>query len=329
MPRNVVFAIDLEPDEYKSGPTDSWRGTHITLAQLSSWRRRLEEQSQAPVDFNWFFRFDPQIERNWGRRDWVFQACPDLLRAVERHADLTGIHVHTWRWDEGRTSWFSDFADAGWRAHCFETSAEAFRSIFGLPPIASRFGDRSIWHEDIAILKQQGVRYDLTVVPGAPGHPLSIDPLASSPLPDYRRAPRVPYQPSTEDYLQPRPYRPISGPEDDFWMVPITVTSGLHWLPLRCPPFLVRCALPMNLVLRPRQVWVQLASEMDRDAAEPVVMKLRSGDLARPRYLANFNLIMERVCGHAGIRNCRFAAVDRAIGEFVKAQAAAAVGRKP
>ena len=103
MPRNVVFAIDLEPDEYKSGPTDSWRGTHITLAQLSSWRRRLEEQSQAPVDFNWFFRFDPQIERNWGRRDWVFQACPDLLRAVERHADLTGIHVHTWRWDEGRT----------------------------------------------------------------------------------------------------------------------------------------------------------------------------------------------------------------------------------
>jgi hypothetical protein len=320
MSRNLIFAIDLEPDEFKSGPTDSWRGTHITLPQLSLWRRRLETQSQAPVQFNWFFRFDPQIERNWGRRDWVFQACPDLHRDVERHGDLSGIHVHTWRWDEGRNSWFSDFADAGWRAHCVETSAEAFRSIFGLPPVASRLGSRSIWQEDITVLRQQGVRYDLTVEPGAPGHRLSSDPLASRALPDYRHAPRIPYRPSAEDFLQPLPYRATPGSEDDFWMVPMTVTRGRHWLPLRCPPFLVRCALPMNVVLRPRQVWAQLESEMHRDVAEPVVMVLRSGDLARPHYLANFSFIMERLCGHSGIRNCHFARVDRAIGDFVKAQ---------
>jgi hypothetical protein len=319
--RCLVFAIDVEPDGQEFGPEDPWHGTHIALEQLSFWRDRFKHACQSPVHFNWFFRFDPQIEHTWRRRDWVMEACPDLLPTVQREGDLTGIHVHVAKWDSARGGWVNDFGDAGWRAHCLATSADTHRAIFGAPPMASRFGHRAIWNEDVAVLKQHGIRFDLTVEPGAPSHPLSRDPHASALLPDYRRAPRVPYQPSQEDYLRPQS---DPDPAQDFWMIPISVTRRPHWHLLKRPPFLVRQCLPMNLVLRPRQVWAQLASELERDSAEPLVMVLRSGDLAHSRFLANFRWVMERLSRHLGLSQWRVAGVDQAVEEFVKTDAAAA-----
>jgi hypothetical protein len=318
--RRFVLAIDIEPDEQKSGPGDSWKGTNLSLDELSSWRVQLEEVCQFPVRFNWFIRFDPQIERNWGRLDWATTACPDLIPTIQRHGDLAGIHVHLWKWHDRHAVWYNDFADAGWRAHCLGVSVEAYQSIFGARPVASRFGHRSIWNEDIPVLKRHGIQYDLTMEPRASGHALSGDPLATSSLPDYGRAPCIPYQPSVQDYLSPKPSGQRTDPGGDFWMVPITVTRRLHWLPLRRPPFLVRSALPMNLVLRPRRVWAQLRQELEKGGAEPLVLVLRSGDLAQPRWLSNFRFITKRLSANPAMRDCRFVPVDCAVREFAKTQ---------
>ena len=249
------------------------------------------------------------------------EACPDLLPTVRREGDVTGIHVHVAKWDSERGGWVNDFGDVQWRADCLETSAETHRAIFGAPPMACRFGHRAIWNEDIAVLKQHGIRFDVTVEPGVPGYPLSRDAHASASLPDYRRAPRVPYQPLPMDYLRPRSDLD-SAP--DFWMIPVSVTRRPHFHLLKRRPFLVRQCLPMNLVLRPRQVWAQLASELERDSAEPLVMVLRSGDLADARFLANFRGVTERLCRHPRLSKWRVAGVDQAVEEFAKTHAAAA-----
>ena len=325
MLRAIVFAVDLEPDEQVCGPHDPWTGTQRAREELRPLRLRLEQATGAPVQFNWFVRLDPQIEKTWGRPDWVAMACPDLLREIRASGDFTGMHVHTWKWHPRRETWFNDFADAAWRAHCLKTSAEAYHAMFGKAPVASRFGHRALGPEDVAVLKRLGVRYDLTLEPGAPSHRLSSDPLAISPLPDHLRAPRAPYQPSPHDYLTPAKEEQKSG----FWMVPISVTPRPHWCPMRRWPFGVSKHLPMNLVLYPRRIWENLAAELAGEPGEPsarapLVMVLRSGDLARPRFRANFRWVMDRLCVHPGLRRCRFVGVDRAIEQFPQTHAHAA-----
>jgi hypothetical protein len=123
--------------------------------------------------------------------------------------------------------------------------------------------------------------------------------------------------------------RAISGPEDDFWMVPMTVTSGLHWLPLRCPPFLVRCALPLNLVLRPRQVWEQLASEMDQDAARNPWWCCGPETWRGPATWPTSTLSWNVYAATPALATAVSRAWTGPFGEFVKAQAAAVGGREP
>jgi hypothetical protein len=52
------------------------------------------------------------------------------------------------------------------------------------------------------------------------------------------------------------------------------------------------------------------------DCAEPLVILLRSGDLAQPHFLANFRYVTERMARHAGIGRCRFLAVDAAMERY-------------
>jgi hypothetical protein len=316
--RNIVFAIDVEPDERKVGRDDSWEGSAITLQELSTLRGQLQEATGAPVRLNWFPRFDPQIERTWGRRDWVTQACPSLVSTALAHGDFTGVHIHLWKWNDAHGDWFSDFADLSWRAECLQSSIDGYQAVFGTRPCATRFGDRCLQQDDVALLRQLKIRYDLSLEPGAPAHQLSVDRLASSQLPDYRRAPRRPYQPSPSDYLSPQRVQSHREGEGKLWMVPISVTRRSHWIPLRQPPYFVRTTLPFNLVLRPRRVWAELAAEMERQTAEPIVFVLRSGDLATPGFLANFRFVTQRMARQPDIGGCRFVGVDQAVEEFAR-----------
>jgi hypothetical protein len=130
------------------------------------------------------------------------------------------------------------------------------------------------------------------------------------------RAPRHPYRPSSTDYLVPRQPTSAAEPENELWLVPVTVTRRSHWVPLKRPPFLMKTSLPFNLVVRPRRVWKQLSAEMEVESPVPMVSIVRSGDLANPAQLANFRFIIERLIHHSHIGACRFVGVDCAVDSF-------------
>ena len=317
--RRIVFAIDVEPDARKPVKDDPWTGLEVTMRELSKLRLQIETLSQSPVRFNFFFRFDPQIEQVGGRRDWLLQACPKFIPWVQEHGDFTGIHPHLWRWSEPRKDWFSDFADPAWRAHCLGMSMEGYRSIFGVRPIASRVGDGWLSDEFVSLLRKEGIRYDLTMEPGVPSHPVFKDPYASGWIPDYRRAPRIPYHPSETDFLAPQPQR-AGEAESPLWVVPITTTTPPAWMRIPQFPFFQKASVTLNLVVYPRRVWTHLSVEIDRVCAEPLVFVLRAGDLGNPVFLRNFSFTAERLAAHPGLKRCRFMPVHEAVDSFANAQ---------
>jgi hypothetical protein len=319
MQRSILFAIDVEPDGRAEVRNDEWSGTAVTLRELAELRSHLEDMSRAPVRFNWFIRFDPQIEQTWGRGDWVQKACPRLIQWVQEKLDFTGIHPHFWRWNTHRRRWFNDFADSSWTAQCLRTSIAGYHSVFGARPLACRFGDHWMGNEQLKLLQSEGIRYDLSVEPGVVGQPPLGDPHATAWLPDYRKAPRAPYRPSATDFLTPETQPDARGSNPALWVVPVTTTQPPRWIPVRRFPFVVKASRPLNLVLHPRTTWQQLAAEIDRPCHEPLVFVLRSGDLAKRSFFANFKFVTERLGSYRGLRNCRFTDVEEAVTSFLQA----------
>ena len=319
MERCILFAIDVEPDGRAEVRDDSWSGTAVTLRELIALRSNLEQMCGSPVRFNWFFRCDPQIAHTWGRSDWMLEACPRLIQWVLENRDFTGIHPHFWRREDHHRRWFNDFADSKWTAQCLRTAIAGYHSVFGVRPIACRFGDHWMGNAEIKLLQTEGIRYDLTVEPGVASEPPPGDLHATAWLPDYRRAPRVPYRPSAADFLTPETGAGTDESNPPLWIVPVTTTQPPRWIPVRRFPFLVKASRPLNLVLQPRTTWQQLASEIDSHCHEPLVFVLRSGDLAEPGFFANFKYVIERLASYRGLRNCRFTGVEEAVTSFLQA----------
>lgn len=301
MSRSLVFLIDVEPDGRGEVREDRWAGLLIALREISHLREVWSGLTKAQVHFNWFLRCDPQIERTWGRADWIQEVSPDFPSIVRRHGDLTGIHPHFWRWHEGRRVWFNDFADPAWIENCVQTSVEGHRAIFG-NPVASRCGDRWLDETTMRILHAAGIRYDLTIEPGTPSRPMGDDPLATADLPDFRNAPRSPHRAAL--------------PGGDFWLLPVTTSFQDYWIPQRSFPFLKRSAHVFNLVLHPRRLWRHMAAELDRTTPDPLVFVVRAGDLGQRRFFAAFRYCVERMTRHPMLPNCRFLRVDEAIERF-------------
>ena len=321
MRQTILFVIDVEPDGRADVRNDSWSGCTVTLRELSALRCRLEDMCGSPVRFNWFFRCDPQIQETWGRSDWVRVACPRLLEWVIENQDFTGIHLHFWRRERYSGRWFNDFLDSNWRAQCLTTAIAGYQSIFGVRPIACRMGDRWMANELIKLLQAEGIRYDLTVEPGLPSEPPPGDRHATAWSPDYRRAPRVPYHPSTNDFLLPDTGRGQRCESNSLWIIPMTTTQPFRWIRVRRFPFLTKASRPLNLVLHPRATWDYLASEIDAHRHEPLNVVLRSGDLANRRFFANFSYVTKFLATYPGLRNCRFTGVEEAVTSFVQVSA--------
>jgi hypothetical protein len=313
MPRNIVFAIDVEPDPIRCGPEESWEGTAITLRELSALRNRVQQRTGMPFRLNWFARFDRKMERAWGP-DWVPQAW--LLNTAHSNGDFIGVQVHLWKWQEG-SGWFNDSANPEWRTECLNSAIEGYRGLLGESPTASRFGDRTLLQRDIQPLRAAGIHYDLTLEPAHPGAKKSSEAAIAD---EYREVSRKPYRPSPIDFLQPQ-YPSSALPADqDLWLVPLTLTKRPQWLRVKGAPFVVRTRLALNMVLRPRGVWTQISSEINRDTAEPIVIVLRSGELADPFLLGNLRLFLENLAQSPRLPSVRFVGADEAVASFAKSQ---------
>jgi hypothetical protein len=313
MLRNIVFAIDVEPDPIQHGPGESWEGTAITLRELSALRNRVQQRTGMPFRLNWFARFDRKMERAWGP-DWVPQAW--LLNTAHSNGDFIGIQIHLWKWQEGR-GWYNDSSNSEWRTECLNSAIEGYRGLLGETPTASRFGDRALLQRDIQALRDAGIHYDLTLEPTHPAARNASNAVISD---EHRELPRKPYRPSPVDFLQPQYPQSVVPPDQDLWLLPLTLTKRPQWVRVKGAPFIVRTRLALNMVLSPRGVWAQLSSEINRDAAEPIVIALRSGDLADPFLLSNLRLLLENLAQAPRLPSVRFAAPDQAVESFAQSQ---------
>ena len=320
--RSVVLLIDVEPDARKtSSGTDGWESSEAALEHLDRLRGDLETATGDRVQLNWFIRCDPQIERTWGRADYVAEACPRIIRTIEQHDDYAGIHVHLWRWDSRNERWYNDLTDRAWTAECLDVSIEAFGKIFGYAPEACRFGDQFLNRAAVELMRSAGIRFDLTVEPGLPGGPIHDDPHAIGSLPDFRAAPREPWSPSTHDYLVPVPY----ASESDLWMLPLTTTRPALRIARRAPFIMVASRSP-NLSLSPAYVWPHIRRELDRPGLAPLVIVFRSGDLSKTNFLRNFRRTTSLLVRHPALAYCNFTNPAEAVsrwrsGRQVSAQA--------
>jgi hypothetical protein len=312
--RPIIFAIDVEPDDRQTAIGKSgWESSEEAVEKLESLRDELETATGRPVRYNWFVRLDAQIEQTFGRADYVAEACPGVIRAVIERGDAAGIHVHLWRWSAKHSTWFNDFADRDWVAECLEMSMTTFDGVFGYRPTMARFGDRWLSQQAVDAMSDAGIRYDLTVEPGLPGGGIHDDPYATDSLPDYRRAPRDPYQPRPGDYLEPS----TRLKDGRLWIIPVTTTRPA-WRLVRRSPYIMKASRSPNLALNTGYVWPHLEKQLARPSDAPLLFVFRSGDLANPRFKRNFDSTTRLLARHPALRYCTFTDPQAAIEHWMR-----------
>jgi len=301
--RSVLFVIDVEPDARKTRDgAGGWEGSDAAVDHLERLRSQLENATGVPVQLNWFLRADPQIEHTWGRADWVAEACPRIIRAIVDRGDYSGIHPHLWRWHAQRREWFTELHNPAWTRECLQIAIAAYARIFGRPPEATRFGDRWLDQHSVDLLREFGIRFDLTIEPGIPDTPIHDDRHATGWLPDFRGAPRDPYVPSRDNFLVPAS---ISSDSASLWMLPLT-TTPLAWRLIRRPPYLMKASRPPNLALSSDYVWPHIRNQLEQGSEAPLSIVLRSGDLTDRDFLKNFLRTTGELVTHPMLARCEF-----------------------
>jgi hypothetical protein len=223
----IVLRVDAEPDSFFTDPKrpEPWQGYEEALRFFAALRPRLEAASRRPCHLTWLFRSDPQIAETYGSAAWAFETYRPSVCRLEQEGDEIGLHVHAFRWMEPEGTWCIDHGNQPWVDRCVAMGLTAFFETRHRDCRAFAFGDRWLSNETVLYLDERGVRYDLTLEPGAPSIP-TYHPRRpyTGRLPDCRGVPRYPYRPSKQDYRVPSPDR-----RQGIWMMPL---STLYY-PLR------------------------------------------------------------------------------------------------
>ncbi len=202
----AILRIDIEPDEHSpKNDRAAWNGFVAMAGLVGKLRQPLADCSGSAVHPSWFFRLDPQIDRCFGRADFVVNCHRTLVDQIRAHDDPLGVHVHHYRWDEKKLVWYSDFADAGWTSHCIQTAARTFEQCFGEPVRRSSQGAYFLSEAVVDQSIAAGIEVDVTAEPGLPAKngDISMGEYTTAPSPDYRRFPQRPYYPSRSDIGTP------------------------------------------------------------------------------------------------------------------------------
>jgi hypothetical protein len=195
----AIWRIDIEPDEFPSASaSSSWSGFVAMVALLRELRQRLADRSGVAGHPTWFVRFDPDLERSYGRVDAVVDEHRGLIDELRAQHDPFGVHVHYHRWDERRNVPFSDHADLLWITHCFDAAAKTFERCFGEPVRRSSQGGYFLHERVVDRAIAAGVEVDVTAEPGLPAKAAdpSLGAYATAATSDFRFFPRRPYYPS-------------------------------------------------------------------------------------------------------------------------------------
>jgi hypothetical protein len=198
-PIPTVWRIDVEPDQHQPSVGERpWEGFVDTVARVDKLRDRLGNRSGRAVRPTWLLRMDPDIERCFGRVDFVVRRHGELFDQLTARDAPLGIHVHAYRWNPEQAVAFSDYADSAWTTHCLRVAADAFRNAFGRPARLSSHGGYFLTEALLDAAVELGITIDLTVEPGlaAKTADASFGEYATAPSTDFVDCPRHPYYPS-------------------------------------------------------------------------------------------------------------------------------------
>jgi hypothetical protein len=205
-PIPAVWRIDIEPDDFQPGSASATWDGFVTMADLlERLRGPLGDRSGVPVNPTWFIRLDPDIERCFGRRDFIVHRNRDHIDRLLAHGDLVGIHTHFYRWDEQRHISYTDVADDAWAIECLDVSAQTFEQCFGEPVRRSSQGGYFLSDQIVERSIALGIKVDVTVEPGLAakvGDP-SFGNYATAASPSFVGFPRRPYYPSRASLCTP------------------------------------------------------------------------------------------------------------------------------
>jgi len=205
-PIPAIWRIDIEPDEFQPGPgLPPWTGFVAMADLVAQLRGPLADLSGTAVQPSWFLRLDPDIERAYGRADFVVEQYGSLIDELRAHGDPLGIHVHFYRWDEKRQVSFSDHADEGWTSHCLDVATSTFERCFGERPRRSSQGGFFLSESVVDRAIAAGIEVDVTAEPGLPAQSegTTFGAYATAPSPDFSGFPRFPYYPSQGNLARP------------------------------------------------------------------------------------------------------------------------------
>lgn len=218
----LMYGIDVEPDgrEVDRAAPD-WRGTVEFFKKLPELRDRLSRIAGQPVVFNWFVRADPQVEIAHGHAGWALQEFAADWKAALAAGDEIGLHMHPWRWDDARSRWVQDHADAEWMTHCLRMALETYQNHFGHPAGSYRGGDHFFNDAVARQLEEAGVRVDYSLEQLPESERLVPYELGTGVIPDMSRVPHHAYRPSTADFRIPDPAK-----REGLGLMPLTSYAG-------------------------------------------------------------------------------------------------------
>lgn len=309
----AVWRIDVEPDDHQAGESTRWTGFAAQIAAVDALRPRLSDCSGFPVHPTWMFRLDPDIERGFGRVDYVLEHHGALVDGLRRHGDPLGIHVHAYRWDAERGVTYTDTADPAWPRHCLAVAAETFAARLGEPARRSSMGGYYLGEDVVDEAVRLGIEVDVTAEPGKP--PRAADPsfgvYATAPSTDFTRFPRRPYYPSRRDAATPataaadaRPILlvPLSAYDFSRALAPLRrrIADRLRRRPRRHQPL-----NPWRDWPSPRVYWDLVARAVDEQAVSYAAFAIRSD--APESALGRHTLaLVQGLVGHPISKRLRF-----------------------
>ncbi len=220
-PTPLVVAFDIEPAPRHGvrGTPDEWSGFIDCRRRIDQWRERVLSMTGRRLSITWFVRIDEQMEA-YGSATWALTQFADVLQELEAQGDEVGLHFHTYRSD-GFGGWYQDYLDLGWQRSAVTAAIARFAEVRGSPPRYFRMGDGWLSSDLLSCLEELGVEVDLTPEPGRPG--MEAPAPDKGLWPDYTRAPRRPYQPSSADVAAEN----HEGGRK-IWVLPVTTSCFAH-----------------------------------------------------------------------------------------------------
>lgn len=223
----IIIGCDVDPDR-KNFISDlpeeilSWVGLREGIPRAKDLSENIKDsEGNSPV-FTWCLRADDQIRHYYGDYAGVLREHRDLLNELSNSGDELAWHPHFWRWDSKSERWFQETEDHPWQREMLENSFAAYRRIFPDAPQSVRMGWNYHNSDTMAKLDALGIKVDFSAVPGLK---LQKTGARHDNIYDWYRCPRLPYNPSRNNYLLP------AGGEDALAIIeiPNLVSRSFVW----------------------------------------------------------------------------------------------------